>query len=94
MDQGDWHCIDGSYRQVARLNTCDTNDITSVDDLTSKALLPLEDTVKHFESLFLTPISTEEEASIPYVRLFPHVQVLFHMLGIHGSNIGQGSGQE
>lgn len=75
----DGHYIDKrfSYRQVARLNTCDANDADSVDDLTSKALMPLEDTVKHFESLFLKPVSTEEEASIPYVRLFPYLSVFF-----------------
>ncbi|CDH48840.1 vacuolar protein sorting-associated protein 51homolog [Lichtheimia corymbifera JMRC:FSU:9682] len=73
--------------QVARLNTCDANGVDSVDELTSKALMPLEDTAKHFESLFLKPVSTEEEASIPYDKdqakndlmqaITPHIDAFF-----------------
>ncbi|KAI7885230.1 hypothetical protein K492DRAFT_172163 [Lichtheimia hyalospora FSU 10163] len=73
--------------QVTRLNTCDANHVDSLDDLTSKALIPLEDAVKHFESLFLKPVSTEEEAFIPYDKdqakndlmqaITPHIDAFF-----------------
>lgn len=89
MDRCDGRYIDRrfSYRQVARLNTCDANGVDSVDELTSKALMPLEDTAKHFESLFLKPVSTEEEASIPYVRFFIYQCSFFPQVNAHGLTI-------